>query len=56
MSAKRRSSIAMIDPDNNDKMKVYVKGAPELLLKLCKNYQSEEGKQPLSSETYGKYE
>jgi len=51
LSAKRRSSIAMIDPDNSDKMKVYVKGAPEILLKMCKYYQSEEGRQDLDSKT-----
>jgi len=37
----------MIDPDNNDKMKIFVKGAPEFLLKMCKFYQTGEGKENL---------
>ena len=56
MSAKRRSSVAMIDPDNSDKMKVYVKGAPEYLLKMCKNYQSESGSKTLDSTSLSMYD
>jgi magnesium-transporting ATPase (P-type) len=37
----------MIDPDNNDKMKIYVKGAPEYLLKMCNYFQSEDGRESL---------
>lgn len=56
MSAKRRSSVAMIDPDNNDKMKIYVKGAPEFLLKICNYYQSENGRENLDDATFKMYE
>ena len=56
MSVKRRSSVAMIDPDNSDKIKIFVKGAPEYLLNMCKNYQTGGGSLHLDNETKGMYE
>jgi magnesium-transporting ATPase (P-type) len=56
LSVKRRSSVAMIDPENSDKIKIFVKGAPEYLLNMCKNYQTGEGSSPLDTQTKNMYE
>ena len=51
LSAKRRSAVALTDPDNKDRIKIYVKGAPEDLLNKCQKFLSHDGPQALDSET-----
>jgi len=35
-SAKKYSAIALENPENSDMVSIYIKGAPEYILNMCK--------------------
>jgi len=42
---KKRSAVALVHPDRTDKVVVYVKGAPEIVIPMCKTYLTASGEQ-----------